>query len=238
MPSTDLEKSRGEPLTEPPAMTGESIEKTSGAGTIEPTGGTDTTQTNGGRRQVAKWRRMIVRAKRAVARTVHVRMVAWETIEVGLLGGLKARRYCLTDPAAERVVHCEVLVVHVPDAACLERLAGSCLLHGRVREVRLQVATMPTWLRGGLRPVRVPATSRCSRGGRSGTVSPSGSVGRSAAASARLWPSSAGRFSGPDAWNRPVETCPPSTARHGSPATRRGSGFPSSRRLPTRTPGG
>ncbi|MEQ7129428.1 glycosyltransferase family A protein [Actinopolymorpha sp. B11F2] len=104
---------------------------------------------------MAKWRRAIVRIKRTVARTVRVRMAGWDTVEVSVLGGLRSRRYRLTDPTAERPVHCEVLLVQVPDGACLERLTGSCLLRGRVREVRLEVATMPTWLRGGLRPVRI-----------------------------------------------------------------------------------
>ncbi|REF36672.1 glycosyltransferase family A protein [Thermasporomyces composti] len=83
---------------------------------------------------------------------VTVRMTRWDTVEVSPTHGLRPRRYRLDDPQARRPVHAEVLRLDLPDAACLERLAGSCLLHGHVREVSLRIATMPTWLRGGLRP--------------------------------------------------------------------------------------
>jgi hypothetical protein len=79
-------------------------------------------------------------------------MARWDTIEVSLGHGLRPRRYRLDDPHAHRLVRAELLRLDLPDAACLERLAGSCLLYGQVREVSLRVATMPTWLRGGLRP--------------------------------------------------------------------------------------
>jgi hypothetical protein len=182
MPSTEVGKSGSERVTgasavgavDPISAEGSGSSRRTGTtpeqagttpeqlGTTEPSGRASggaktaaTKQTSGGRRQVVKWRQAVVRLKRTVARTVRVRQGSWDTVEVSLLGGALSRRYRLTDPAAERPVHCEVLLVEVPDAACLERLTGSCLLRGRVREVQLEVATMPTWLRGGLRPLRV-----------------------------------------------------------------------------------
>lgn len=100
----------------------------------------------------ARLRRDARELARRLVGSVSVRMARWDTVEVSLGRGLRPRRYRLDDPQAHRPIRTELLRLDLPDAACLERLAGSCLLHGHVREVSLRVATMPTWLRGGLRP--------------------------------------------------------------------------------------
>ena len=48
-------------------------------------------------------------------------------------------------------MNADVLRIQVPEPAALERLAASGVLHGRVRELRVEVRTVPPFLRGGLR---------------------------------------------------------------------------------------
>lgn len=106
------------------------------------------------RRQVGRLKQ---RAASAAAQTTHVRFVSWDTIEVSIGFGLRKRTYCLTDPKATRTLRASALAVDVPDPAALERLAGSGVLAGGVRQLRLRVETVPDWLRGG---VRLPRTAR------------------------------------------------------------------------------
>ncbi|GAB3407036.1 glycosyltransferase family 2 protein [Flindersiella endophytica] len=101
--------------------------------------------------------RLKQRAATAAAQTTHVRFVSWDTIEVSIGFGLRKRTYCLTDPKATRTLRASALAVDVPDPAALERLAGSGVLAGGVRRLRLRVETVPDWLRGGL---RLPRTAR------------------------------------------------------------------------------
>lgn len=106
------------------------------------------------RRQVGRLRKT---AASAAAQTTHVRFVSWDTIEVSIGFGLRKRTYSLTDPKATRTLRASALAVDVPDPAALERLAGSGVLAGGVRQLRLRVETVPDWLRGGL---RLPRTAR------------------------------------------------------------------------------
>ena len=172
MPSTDLEQSTSKPYTTRPANASRNaggvddaaVDRaadgadnraaggaTSAVGASAGSGSTGETSTGGGGR-VAGVRRWVGRRGRGMIRTVRVRQVGWDAVEVSLAGGLRRRRYRLDDERASRVVKAGVLRIDVPDAGCLGRLAASCLLRGRVREIRVRIATMPTWLRGGLRP--------------------------------------------------------------------------------------
>lgn len=95
--------------------------------------------------------------KRRLVRVTRVRFVGWDTVEVSVAGGVRRRRYRLSDPAVGRKLRGSALYVAVPDPAALDRLAGSGLFAGVLQEIRVRVATMPAWLRGG---IRFPRTAR------------------------------------------------------------------------------
>ena len=144
MPSTDLDHSTSKQPSRDHA------DAESGAATAPSSTDEHAAHGPAAQTRAARVRRRIGRLKRGLARTVTVRLTSWNTVEVALLHGARSQRYRLDDPRAARTVRARVLRIEVPDAACLERLAASCLLTGQVREVRLRIETMPTWLRGGL----------------------------------------------------------------------------------------
>lgn len=105
-------------------------------------------------------RRLRARAghlKRQLTKVTRVRFVGWDSVEVSVAGGLRRRRYRLSGPVVGRRLRDSALYVDVPDPAALERLAGSGLFAGVLRELRVRVRYMPAQLRGG---IRLPRTAR------------------------------------------------------------------------------
>jgi hypothetical protein len=109
-------------------------------------------------------RRVTRRAGRELAglRRTTVRRSGRDTVRVIGLAGLP-RRLRLDDPAAHHAVRSGTLTLRLADPAALARLAAAGLLTGELRRLRVRLATVPGWLREGVRP---PALGRtCTRFG-------------------------------------------------------------------------
>ncbi|HEY6739023.1 MAG TPA: glycosyltransferase family A protein, partial [Actinopolymorphaceae bacterium] len=91
--------------------------------------------------------------KQRLGQIATVRFVAWDTIEVSLLHGVRSRRYPLGGSAA-RTHRGGTLHVEVPSPAEFDLLAASGVLQGGIRVLRVRIAEAPSWLRAGLRSAR------------------------------------------------------------------------------------
>jgi hypothetical protein len=105
-------------------------------------------------RRARRWRNRLARLSRAT-----LRVVDWHTVAVSRLGGIGWRERQLDSAAPPYLILPTTLVVIVPDASWLTRLAISGLLTGKVQTLRVQVAITPEWLTVGLRPLRVDRTT-------------------------------------------------------------------------------
>jgi len=89
-----------------------------------------------------------------------VRSSGWDAITVARHQGGRAQRYELTDPGAEVMISPHTLVVRVPDAAALARLAMSAVVQGRTWRLQVRLERSPRWVTVGARPANVDVDLR------------------------------------------------------------------------------
>jgi glycosyl transferase family 2 len=90
----------------------------------------------------------------ALARAT-VRASGWDAVTVAHHQGGRPLRYELTDPRAEAALSAHTLVIELPDAAALARLAMSAVVQGRTWRLHVRLRRSPRWVTGGARPAQL-----------------------------------------------------------------------------------
>lgn len=78
-----------------------------------------------------------------------VRGSGWDAFTVARHQGGRAQRYEFTDPRAEVTLSAHTLVIDLPDAGALARLAMSAVVRGRTWRLQVRLQRSPRWVTGG-----------------------------------------------------------------------------------------
>jgi hypothetical protein len=97
-------------------------------------------------------RRYTTTARELALTRATVRASGWDAVTVAHYGGGTARRYELRDPRAEVTLSTHTLLIDLPDAAALARLAMSAIVQGRTWRLQVRLRHSPRQVAGGARP--------------------------------------------------------------------------------------
>src|SRR5262245_5063158 len=84
-----------------------------------------------------------------------IRASGWDTVTVTRRQGGRPLRCELTDPRAAVMLSAHTLVIELPDAAALARLAMSEVVQGRTWRLQVRLRRSPRWVTGGARPMQL-----------------------------------------------------------------------------------
>lgn len=100
-------------------------------------------------------RRYTSTARQLALTRATVRASGWDAVTVARHQGGRPLRYELTDPGAEAALSVHTLVIELPDAAALARLAMSAVVQGRTWRLQVRLRRSPRWVTGGARPAQL-----------------------------------------------------------------------------------
>jgi hypothetical protein len=81
-----------------------------------------------------------------------IRASGWDTVTIARHHGGRSLRCELTDPRAAVMLSAHTLVLELPDAASLARLAMSAVVQGRTWRLQVRLRRSPRWVTAGARP--------------------------------------------------------------------------------------
>ncbi len=154
-----LESASERGVEDPLASAGDGRPGSTGDGSPAPAGPlpqiTPSPQLTARARVRRRLRRYTATARELALTRATVRASGWDAVTVARYHGGRPLRYELTDPRAEVTLSAHTLVIELPDAAALARLAMSAVVKGRTWRLQVRLRRSPRWVTVGARPMQL-----------------------------------------------------------------------------------